>query len=450
MRIGATGSEATVPSAQVGPSGFNGSDVTVSSSVATTVFTGFDSTTIWNINSSTMTGGALPTLKTNTQSPAPTLPAGDNSSSGAPDGSAGNPFLVATEADLRKVGTDTGGWSLSVHYKQTENITLSGSFTRIGNSANKFTGSYDGDGKTITNLTMSMTDALLGVFGNIGATGTVKNMTVTGTITQNGNESTGGIAGVNEGTIDNCSFSGTVTGTNSDEVGGIAGKNTGTIINSRNFATISGRTAIGGITGLNNGKIDNSFNRNGTVSGNDEVGGIAGANSGSGSYIKNSYSTVNITGAMFPGGIAGANQGGALIEYCYSTGNVTGTSGAFGISGRNTAGSTVRNCVALSPKLTTSNSASVGRIASDSGTLSNNKARQDMKTGISGSEATVTSDQTGVNHFNGADVALNTAQTSVFSGWDTAIWNINTGNLSNGALPTLKPNPQSSTTLPTS
>jgi len=70
---------------------------------------------------------------------------------------------------------------------------------------------------------------------------------------------------------------------------------------------------------------------------------------------------------MFPGGIAGNNQNGALIEYCYSTGNVTGTTGAFGIAGSNTAGSTVRNCVALGPKVTTTNSASVGRIASDSG-----------------------------------------------------------------------------------
>ncbi len=165
---------------------------------------------------------------------------------------------------------------------------------------------------------------------------------------------------------------------------------------------------------------------------------------------KNCYSTVNITGAMFPGGIAGANQSGALIEYCYSTGNVIGTTGAFGISGSNAAGSTVRNCVALSPKVTSNNSASVSRIASANGTVSNNKAREDMKIGISGSESAVLTAQTGVNNEHGANVALNTAQTSVFSGWDTAIWNINTGNLSNGALPTLKPNPQSSTTLPAS
>jgi len=134
---------------------------------------------------------------------------------------------------------------------------------------------------------------------------------------------------------------------------------------------------------------------------------------------------------MFPGGIAGANLSGALIEYCYSTGNVIGTTGGFGISGSNTAGSTVRNCVALSPKVTSNNSASDSRIASASGTVTNNKAREDMKIGISGSEAAVPSGQTGVNHFNGANAALNTAQTSVFSDWDTAIWNINTGNLSN-------------------
>ena len=434
----------------------HGENISLGSSTSlSSVFTGFDSSTIWNINNlNTITGGALPTLKApNTQSPAPTIPAEYVL------GTAANPFLVATEADLRKVGTETttGGWTVTAYYKQTADITVTSAtnFPAIGSDTNRFTGTYDGDGKTITGLTQVTTSSNAGFFSIIGAGGTVKNVTVTGgQITQNGASAvyTGGIAGIHFGRIENCSFTGNVNGgTTGDFIGGIAGyNNNGTIINSRNFATITGRSNIGGIAGTNAGKIDNSFNRGGTVSGNSNVGGIVGTNSGSGVYIKNCYSTVEITGSQFPGGIAGNNQNDALIEYCYSTGNVIGTTGAYGISGRNSAGGTVRNCVALNPKVTTTNSASVARIASDSGTLTNNQARVDMKTGFSGSESAVPTDQTGLNSPHGANVALTALQTTVFSGWDTAIWNINTGNLSNGALPTLKPNPQSSTTMPPS
>jgi formylglycine-generating enzyme required for sulfatase activity len=43
---------------------------------------------------------------------------------------------------------------------------------------------------------------------------------------------------------------------------------------------------------------------------------------------------------------------------------------------------------------------------------------------------------------------VSTAQSAVFSGWDSSIWNIS-GNLNNSTLPTLKPNPQSpAPTLP--
>jgi hypothetical protein len=323
----------------------------------------------------------------------------------------------------------------------------------IGTSTNKFTGSYDGDGKYITGLNLTSTSATyLGLFGYIGEGGTVKNMTVTGTVSNGGNQTTGGIAGANQGTIDNCIFNGTVNGgTSVDQVGGIAGYNfpTGTVINSRNNATITGRTMVGGIAGVNNGKIENSFNT-GNVTGNSQVGGVVGTNSSSGTYVKNCYNTGNVTGEMFPGGIAGANQNSAILESCDNTGNVTGTSGAFGVSGSNTAGSIVRYCVALSPKLTTTNSASVGRIASDTGTVTNNKARADMKTGFSGSEATVPASQTGVNHFNGESVTVGTHLLTVFNDFDPNIWykwNINM--TVGGDLPTLRKKEQSpAPTLP--
>ncbi len=433
---------------------------------------------IWNIPTGDLTiGDNLPTLKPNTQSPAPTLPAAYN----AP-GTAANPFFVTNEADLRKVGTGTDGWTLSAHYRQTQNITLTNNLSVIGTNINKFTGSYDGNEKTISGLTMTRTSvSYFGLFGYIGSDGIVKNVTVTnGSITGTASSYFGGIAGQNEGTIENCSFSGTVNGdTTSDNVGGIVGENssTGTVSNSINNATVKGRDQVGGVVGQNNGTVINSSNNDsvtgnnqtggiagtaqgkiencyntGTVTGNQQVGGIAGTNVGSGNYIKNSYNTANVTSSAGTssnlGGIVGFNQANTTVEYCYNTGNLFGPNAVGGIAGNVAAGSTVRYCVSLGERVTGSGT-NIGRIAGIyNATLTGNVARELMRIGASGSESVVTGATT---QGNGLDVSLGVGQQgSVFSGWNySTIWNISGNLVVGGDLPTLKDNTQSpAPTLP--
>ena len=209
---------------------------------------------------------------------------------------------------------------------------------------------------------------------------------------------------------------------------------------------------VGGIAGTNNGKIDNSYNT-GNITGNEQVGGIVGTNSGSGTYVKNCYNTGSVTSTAGSnsnaGGITGLNQQSAQVQYCYNTGYVAGSSEVGGIIGKAN-GSSFIYCVSLAAKLT--GSTSIGRIAGTAGggtMLDYHKARSDMKIGMGGAEAIPTTN-IGAYYINGADVAVNTVQTTVFSGWDTAIWTIiTTGNLSSSVLPTLKTNPQSpAPTLP--
>jgi len=85
----------------------------------------------------------------------------------------------------------------------------------------------------------------------------------------------------------------------------------------------------------------------------------------------------------------------------------------------------------------------MGRIGQpNNGTMSDNKARDDMRIGRYGSEAIPTDYRTASDR-NGADVSLGTAQSSVFSGWNTAVWDIpNAALIVNGALPVLKSIPQ--------
>ena len=152
-------------------------------------------------------------------------------------------------------------------------------------------------------------------------------------------------------------------------------------------------------------------------------------------------------------GYNGSNLAGplAIIEYCYASGEVKGVStngyrlgGLIGIHLPN--GSTLENCVALNKTVTKETSTSdLGRlwgyISSGTPTVSNNKARADMKIGITGSEAVVTSG-TGATTKHGEDVPVdNTVPlATIFSSWDaTTIWNIPAGNLDIGCdLPTLK------------
>jgi len=454
MKIGASGVEATNSGTA---NGTNGANITVGSSTTqSSVFSGW-SATIWNISGNLIVNGDLPTLKSpNQQSPAPKLPA---EYIVPPNGSASNPFLVSNEAELRKVGTGTDGWTRTVNYRQIANITMTGgNFTPIGTNTSKFTGSYDGGGYTVTGLSVTATGNYTGLFGYVS--GTVKNMNVTGTITQNGSNTagTGGIAGENEGTIDNCTFSGTVrgNGTNNDQVGGIVGQNNGTVRNSRNNAAVTGRNQVGGVAGTSQGKTETSYNT-GAVRGNQQVGGIAGTNVGSGNYIKNCYNTGNVTTSSAAadynvGGITGLNQQSAVVEYCYNTGNISGPTSVGGIVGNNNSGCNVRYCVSLGAKVSGNGTSSVGRVAgTNSGTLTGNRARQEMKIGTRNSEAVPTAN-IGETAINGGSNSITTVQSNVFGSFNTSIWNINGSIALNGsALPTLKDNTQSpAPTLPAS
>ena len=102
----------------------------------------------------------------------------------------------------------------------TDNIDLTGiDWTPIGKDDNKaYTGTFDGNGKTITGLTVTGSDRYTGLFGFIK--GTVKNVVLT-EINITSGTFVGGVAGWSfGGNIENCSVSGSVSGS---DVGGVVG-----------------------------------------------------------------------------------------------------------------------------------------------------------------------------------------------------------------------------------
>jgi len=89
---------------------------------------------------------------------------------------------------------------------------------------------------------------------------------------------------------------------------------------------------IGGLVGINSGNAIKCFST-GEISGDGYVGGLAGKND-SGS-VRESYSGAAVTGWHSVGGLAGENNWGSITE-CHSTGTVRGSISVGGLVGNNT------------------------------------------------------------------------------------------------------------------
>ena len=259
-----------------------------------------------------------------------------------------------------------------------------------------FTGVLDGNGYTISNLTINRPDEDgVGLFCIIGdpntmSGGEVRNLGIEAADIV-GNDYVGGLAWGSLGTITNCYVTGDVTG--NKYAGGLVGQNGGIITNSYAAAVsvMGNADASGGLVGINSGTISNSY-ASGSITGSTRVGGLVGANNYGGT-ITNCYADGNVNGDMYyTGGLAGRNEDRGIITNSYATGLVQGATYTGGLVGANYGGA-VQNSNWNTD--TTGQSAAVGRSI---GTESNNK-------GLTTAEM-----QNPTN----------------WQGWDTSIWDFST------------------------
>lgn len=147
----------------------------------------------------------------------------------------------------------------SLNCTLTADIDLTGKeWTPIGMSRG-YNGIFDGQGHTITGLTISPSEDAAALFHNINGDGKVMNLQLKD-VTYNGVTAMGGIAHGNGGTIIACSVTGTLKNTaNNGDVGGIAATNLGTITACWFSGTITGGR-IGGIAGSNTNFISDYGN----------------------------------------------------------------------------------------------------------------------------------------------------------------------------------------------
>ncbi len=258
------------------------------------------------------------------------------------DGSIGDPYQISNVTELQWMGNLS---NLGMHFILTGDIDASetsgwnagAGFVPVGTDANSFTGTLDGNNRTITGLYIYRTATdYVGLFGCVGATASISNV---GLVNFNitGNDMVGGFAGINDdGTITNCYSTGNASG--NYWVGGFAGYSDGTITDCYSTGDASGNQNVGGFAGVNGGTITNCYST-GNASGDQYVGGFAGVN---GDTITNCYCTGNASGTSEVGGFTGYNDVGGTITDCYSTGNASGSNYVGGFAGGNVG--TITNC----------------------------------------------------------------------------------------------------------
>lgn len=220
-----------------------------------------------------------------------------------------------------------------------------------------FCGNFDGNGHTVSGLSITRDGSNMGLFRYVDASGVIQNLTVSGKVTPDGSRSAvGSIAGHNAGKIQNCFFDGTVSG--SDDVGGIAGINaiTGIIDGCHSKGIITGDHRVGGVVGNNLGVVRSCNNRSGvnttaeenqiklsdisleTITGSEsvsavtDIGGIAGTSSG---VIRQSKNRGNVGYQHMGynvGGIAGTQTG--YLYKCENFAQVYGRKEVGGIVGQ--------------------------------------------------------------------------------------------------------------------
>ncbi len=175
----------------------------------------------------------------------------------------------------------------------------------LGDGSNRFTGSFDGAGYTISGLNVVRpAEDYVGLFGYTGAGSSISDL----------------------GLI-NLSVEG------DDYTGGLVGRNLGIISRAFVVGQVTGDRRVGGVVGQNDSIIENLYAR-GIVSGDQGIGGVVGYNFEG--MVEKSYAAAEVIGAGLLGGLVGINDFGSVSNSFCDT-EVSGLNVSEGGEGLSTA-----------------------------------------------------------------------------------------------------------------
>lgn len=244
--------------------------------------------------------------------------------------------LIAWAAHVR-----AGNWNTNCTLEA--DIELTGSWEPIGTAQTPYTGTFDGNDKTISGLTIDSSSQYVGMFGYLKGEVTklnLANVNITSSWSDNPYAAVGAVAGyiTSSSSITGCSVSGSITseGANSN-AGGLVGQNYGTISNCQvKDLTIKGPSSngrLGGVVGSNSKTVEDCHVENLTITNGTNVGGVAGQTSSSSSALTGcSVKDSSVTGSSISGGVVG-NFSSGEVAGCSVESTTVATDGIFGTSG---------------------------------------------------------------------------------------------------------------------
>jgi hypothetical protein len=230
---------------------------------------------------------------------------------GGGTGTQADPYLIYSPEQLSMIGSSV--CDLDKHFNLMADIDLSAFDGQDGRPAfniiapdtdpadqwfqgTAFTGVFDGNGHTISHLTITGKD-YVGLFGQLGYGAEVRDLGVVDVnITALAGYHIGAITAYNLGAVTRCYSTGAVTG--SGDVGGLVGWSRGSVTQCYSTGAVTGSSDVGGLVGWNGGHVINCYS--------------IGAVSAVGEYV-----TV--------GGMVGNDRECLRPNYCQHAGVITGS-----------------------------------------------------------------------------------------------------------------------------
>ena len=259
------------------------------------------------------------------------------------DGSTDHPYIITKAEELAWFRDQVNGGNKKICAKIADNVEVidlknfchaadaskkidEQSWVPIGNSNKPYQGTFDGNGKTITNLYINAEQKYMGLFGYTYE-GTIKNLTFEYANVTNTNSYAGVLVGNAfwRSTLQNIKISNTCQIKGGNYTGGIAGSLDGNASNCVNYATVQGKEDVGGLFGYYS-RTGNSMtacaNYGNVTATSNTVGGLVGYYSSG--TIQDCANYGNIEGTNNVGGMAGyVSKGKMQNVFCY--GNVSAT-----------------------------------------------------------------------------------------------------------------------------
>ncbi len=249
---------------------------------------------------------------------------------------------IATCGELADISTD-----LTMTYTLRSDLDCTNApLEPLGTTGSPFTGTFDGQGHTITGMTLSGTNDV-GLFG-VAQGATIRNLGLI-SVNVSGRNQVGALVGSAKDTttLSHCFATGRVNGSSGASVGGLIGYTNGTVTIAQSYSTASvtgapGQYSVGGLVGQEDAAltITDSYAIGNVIGGND--GGLIGNTNGT-VTITNSFasgSVTNRTRGTYAGGLVASTSGVLHIMNSYSAGSVSGSGTLGGLLGLSN-GSTV-------------------------------------------------------------------------------------------------------------